>query len=237
MGGVAARLHLKEALVEDARDCNRPATLEGVHDALRARFGLITREARTKLTALKKTYNTSLMEHSVEVERLVNIAYVSLNERQRRDMAMDQFASTLGHVALQRHLLAVQPVDLAAMIRAGNEYLSLQVTQPRYTVQTVDVRAGGQTTTKPAPPAAQSVDPMTSALCAITQVLGQIAAKLENGGQALASRPGPPREVRTTTCWGCGKIGHVQGLCPTSAPVRPMTKQSGNGGRPQALSS
>ena len=100
-------------------------------DALWARFGLTTREAQTKLTALKRAYSTSLMEHSVEVERLVNIAYADLTDRQRQDMALDQFASTLGHVALQRHPLAVQPVDLAPMVRAGNEYLSLQVTQAR----------------------------------------------------------------------------------------------------------
>ena len=70
----AARLHLREALKETARDCGKPDTLDGIFAALRARFGLTNREARARLAALKREHKTSLQEHASEMERLVTIA-------------------------------------------------------------------------------------------------------------------------------------------------------------------
>ena len=70
----ASRLHLKEALVDGARDCSRPVTTEGVVIALRARYGLTTREARAKLATLRKDHGATLQEHRVDVERLVDVA-------------------------------------------------------------------------------------------------------------------------------------------------------------------
>jgi hypothetical protein len=111
-------------------------------EALRLRFGLTAREARAKLTVIRRDYDTALQDHNVEIERLVDIAYADLTPRQRREMALDLFATTLGHLQLQRHLLAVAPVDLSQMVKAGNEYLQLQPSHPKggrpHTVQVLE---------------------------------------------------------------------------------------------------
>ena len=71
-------LHLRDSLRESAEDCGRAATVQAIYAALRARFGLSPREARSRLGVLRKDSRTSLQEHASEVERLVNIAYGDL---------------------------------------------------------------------------------------------------------------------------------------------------------------
>ena len=72
--GPAAFLHLRNGLKDKAQDCGKPNTRRSVYAALRARFGFSPREARARLTALRKDYRTSLQEHGAEVVRLVNLA-------------------------------------------------------------------------------------------------------------------------------------------------------------------
>ena len=74
----AAPLHLRDSLGESAEDCGRAANGQTIYAALRARFGMSPREARLRLSKLRKYFRTSLQEHVAEVERLVNIAYGDL---------------------------------------------------------------------------------------------------------------------------------------------------------------
>ena len=137
----AALLHLRKALREGATDCGRAESVEGIFTALRARYGLTPREARAKIASLKRESKTTLQEHSVEVERLVEIAYAEVPGAIRTTMAVDTFASTIGNGYLQRHLLAVPTPTLEAAVRAGNEYLQIQTGRPitpRHHTQMVD---------------------------------------------------------------------------------------------------
>jgi hypothetical protein len=124
-GDAAGLLHLKEALVDDARDCSRGATLEAVFDTLHLRSGVSKREAQTKLNSMKKESCMSLQEHSIELQRLVEIAYPDYTRNQKEEMVLDSFIATLGNVRLQQHSLAVEPDDLASAVKAGNSYLQL----------------------------------------------------------------------------------------------------------------
>ena len=123
----AALLHLRRALREGATDCGRSETVEGIFNALRARYGLTPREARGRLTAIRRDSKTSLQEHSAEIERLVEVAYADIPVDLRRSMAVDLFSSTIGNGYLQRHLLAVHTPTLDEAVKAGNEYLQVPV--------------------------------------------------------------------------------------------------------------
>ena len=83
------------------------------------------REARSRLSGLRKEYKVILQEHATEVDRLVTIAYEELPHHHQAGMALEIFCSTLGNAYLQRHLLAVDTPTLTDAIRAGNEYLQI----------------------------------------------------------------------------------------------------------------
>jgi hypothetical protein len=137
---VAARLlHLREALKQGAKECGRAGHLDGVFAALRARYGLSPREARAKLSALRKDPKSTLQEHATEVDRLCQIAYVDLPDHYRAGMALETFCNTLGNAHLQRHLLAVQALTLEQAVRAGNEFAQIKAPMvPGSSIRVVD---------------------------------------------------------------------------------------------------
>ena len=122
----AALLHLREALKKNAEGCGRAPSVLAVYAALRARFGLSPREARSRLSTLRKEHRTSLQEHAAEVERLIAIAYGELPVEYQAGMKLETFCSTLGYMPLQRHLLAVPTHTLEDAVRAGNEFLQIK---------------------------------------------------------------------------------------------------------------
>jgi hypothetical protein len=240
-----ALLHLKEALVDDARDCSRGATIEAVLDTLRLRFGVSRREARTKLSSIKKDNTTSLQEHSVELQRLVEIAYPDYTIRQKAEMALDTFTTTLGHVRLQQHMLAVDPVDLATAVKAGNSYLQLQATTSHsrsraHVLQSLEednsdgeenaVSSNDQTVNVIATP----VTSFETALLEMMKMLNVIAGKLDKpkGVYKKPWRPATPQMKGALICWGCGEVGHVKTRCTN--PTGNVTPAQGNASRPQA---
>lgn len=104
----------------------RSDMVEGIFIALRERYGLSLREAKARIAGLKKDSKTTLQQHGVEVERLVEIAYADIPRNLRRTMVVATFASTTGNGYLQRHLLAMPTPTLEDAVRAGNEYLQIQ---------------------------------------------------------------------------------------------------------------
>ena len=122
----ATLLHLKGALKGEAYQCSRPQTLAGVFQALRSRYTMTPREARATLSRLRRDQHTPLQQHATEVERLVALAHPELPAQYRLGMTVDLFCSSLGHPALQRHLLAVDLPTLDAAVQAGSAYLQVQ---------------------------------------------------------------------------------------------------------------
>ena len=209
----AALLHLRQALDGDAKDCGRPTELEGVFNNLRARFGLTPREARTRLSNEKKGFKTTLQEHASTIQSLVDVAYANLPLDTRHDLYLECFQSSLGSASLQRHLLAIKPSNLDEAVRAGNDYLQVQVRPtPPSTVHQVEEDAEAPPT-KAAP---LQPEPLTALMEAMTQLTKQVS-QLQTLARPTSARKGP-------VCWTCRKTGHLQRQCPSTQ------KPSGNDG-------
>ena len=210
----AALLHLRRALRDGATNCGRADTVEGIFNALRARFGLTPREARARIVVLQRDFQTTLQEHGDEVERLVEVAYAEIPCDLRRSMAVDIFASTIGNGYLQRHLLAVATPTLEEAIKAGNEYLQIQTGHRAYTKQAVAMFDDGREEEEASLHSMQGAtmgvtDPMTKLLEAV-QALTQ---KVELLGQSPQQYPGPQEANTTMRCFNCDRLGHLSRHC------------------------
>jgi hypothetical protein len=200
----ATLLHLRESLDDEARDCGSAATIEEIFNALRARYGLTTREARSKLSSLKKEYKVTLQEHASHVEQLVSVAYSELSEQMQREMCLDHFGNSLGNPGLQRHLLAIKPETLHDAVRAGNEYLQVRSS---FGVKQLE-EDSSEADVKPvvAPVQAEPLATLMEAVSKLTQQMGVLQKWVG------ASRR-PQQKKATVTCWTCGEEGHVQRQC------------------------
>ncbi len=58
--GVSARIHLRAAVTDAAATCGQGEDLEQIFTALRARFGITSREAKARLATLKRGTHISL---------------------------------------------------------------------------------------------------------------------------------------------------------------------------------
>ena len=123
---MATLLHLREALQGGAREYGRPATTEEVFTALRSRYGLTPKEARSRLNGLKKESRQSLHDHAIEIEKLVRKAFGELPEEVQTNMMLDAFCGSLGNATLQWHLLAIRPETLNEAVQHGQEYLQIK---------------------------------------------------------------------------------------------------------------
>jgi len=72
----------------------------GIYQALRARFGLTARYARTKLQSVRRDQRTPLQDHANAIERLALIAYSRTTPEERRELVYEAFFSTVNYNAL-----------------------------------------------------------------------------------------------------------------------------------------
>ena len=215
----AALLHLRGVLEDEARDCGAAGTVDGIFAKLRARYGMTPREARAKLTSIKKEFKTSLQEHASRIEELVQIAYPDMEEALRLEMSLDSFCNSLGLTALQRHLLAVRPESLQAAVLAGNEYLQVK-TNPAgiRRVEDAENHSSEEDPVDPAPtaqaPATVQPVQMPSTPSDPTAVFVTALAQLTQQMEAIQGLlAGKKADRKPVTCWRCGKTGHVQRDC------------------------
>ena len=228
---IAALLHIRAKLKGDARDCGHGESLHAVFSALRARYGMTNREARIRLANLRRTTQTTLQAHAMEVDRLVQLAYAGLPEPQRLEMAVELFCSTIGHTALQRHLLAVPTPDLESAVRAGNDYLQIQPANTHSHIKSVQPDELEQDAVNQLRPD-QTTLPMGQLLKLmqdLTQEVQQLKIKMGRRDQKRTKVSG--------SCFGCGQEGHWRKDCTKKQTQRSdnssTTPASGNGYGPQ----
>lgn len=214
-------LHLRESLKGETRDCGKAGTVAGIFNALRSRYGLSIREARSQLTALKRGFRTSLHTHAAEVEKLVSLAYADLPLRHQQEMALEKFQNSLGNAYLQRHLLAMHPQTLEDAVRASSEFL--QISSPSSNVHQVQSPEEAEVS----PPQVAPVQDPLAALSKHVQDLATQVAQLTQlqlrQSSAQASKPSPPNQAQRgkpdskgkRVCYGCFLEGHIRADCPT----------------------
>jgi len=79
-----------------------------IYQALRDRFGLTARDARTKLQNMRRDRRTSLQDHANAIERLALIAFSLTILEEWRELVYEAFFSTVNDSALQKHYLAAK---------------------------------------------------------------------------------------------------------------------------------
>jgi len=77
-------------------------------EALRARFGLTTQDARVQLQGLRRNPKTTLREHATVVERLAQVAYGDLPADSRQSLALVAFLQSINNLGLKQHLLVAE---------------------------------------------------------------------------------------------------------------------------------
>ena len=127
---MATLLHLREALQDGAKEYSRAATTEAIFTTLRSRYGVTQKEARAKLSGLRKEPKRSLHDHALDVEKLVRQAFGALPEGTQTNMMFETFCGSLGHAALQRHLLDIRPKTLAEAVQHGQSFCRSKLTDP-----------------------------------------------------------------------------------------------------------
>ena len=93
----------------DAQGCGHGDSYKEILEDLHARFGVSKRQARDRLAALKLKPGQSIYSQATEVTRLVEVAFPTLADADRRAMALEHFTRAWESKNIQRHLLAVAP--------------------------------------------------------------------------------------------------------------------------------
>ena len=126
---MATLLQFKEALQGGAREDGRPATTEEVFAAMRSRYGMKPKEARSRLNGLRKEPRQSLHHYAIDVGKLVRKAFGDLPAEVQINMMLDVFCRSLGNATFQRHLLAIRPETLTEPVQRRQEYLEVKTDQ------------------------------------------------------------------------------------------------------------
>ena len=198
---MATLLHIRMHLKDDASECGSYSTLEKVLEALRAKYGLTIREARTRLTSLKRDARLSLTDHATEVKRLVEAAYADLPQARRKGMILDLFCNSLNQAYLQRHPLAIRPQSLSEALKAGNEYLQIKPnSNPGVTIRQIDEEKGN-------PKAVQVAQSKPTEMEVLLQALRQLTSKIASLKQT--QKTNAPKPNKKGPCWKCGGTKHL----------------------------
>jgi len=149
-----------------------------IFKALRARFGLTTRDARVQLQGLRRNPKTNLREHATVVERLAQVAYGDLPADSRQSLALDASLQSINNLRLKQHLLVAEVETMKRALRLGNAYFQADSTcRPGTTIQ--QVGADDDMSTSPAKTAvhvatAAAEEPISLTTSLVRELLAKI---------------------------------------------------------------
>ena len=121
----ACTLHLRSSLSGVAALCGAAKSRIEIIRALKARFGLSSRQARDRLLTLRREPRQTLHEQALQILRYVEVAYPNLSVLDQEEMAMDHL-TRIQERGVQRHLLTVQPTNLNQTVQYIEDYSSIQ---------------------------------------------------------------------------------------------------------------
>ena len=199
-------LHLRAQLSGPAQSCGRELNKVEIVEDLRARFGLTSRQAKDRLSSLKRGARQSLHDLCSDITRLVGLGYPTLPRVDQDAMTLDYFLRAVDSKPLQRHMLAIRPETPREAVVAAEEFFGydrLDYTSPR--AMPVDIEG---TTTE---------DQLQQTLVSFTSILKNQSALLTKLVQSLGDgRPmsrEAPSNSRKVECFECGGP-HYKRSCP-----------------------
>ena len=117
-------LHLRTQLQGAAQGCGRGACKAEIIEDLRARFGVTCRQAKDRLSGLKRGARQSLHELCTEVARMVELGFPTLPRVDQDSLVLDYFLRAVDNRALQRHMLAIRPRTPMEAVKAAEEFFT-----------------------------------------------------------------------------------------------------------------
>ena len=118
-----AHLNLRLSLEKQAQECARGETVEAIFVNLRARFGLTERQARDKLTTMRKEPGQKFHSLGVEILKLTRIAYPDMGGAHIEVIAMESVRRCIENKHLIRHLMTLNVNNVADLCRACDDYI------------------------------------------------------------------------------------------------------------------
>ena len=171
-------------------------------EALRAKYGLTVKEAKTWLTSLKRNARLSLTDPATEVKRLVKAADADLPQTHRQEIILDLFCNSLNQAYLQRHLLAIRPQSLSEAVKAGNEYIQIKPnSNSGVTIQQIEEKEGN-------PEAVQVAQSKPTEMVVLLQALRQLTSEIASLEQT--QKTNASKLKKKGPCWKCGGEEHLQ---------------------------
>jgi len=215
-------IQLRLCLTEPAKLYGIGQDVEEKFEVLRARFGLIARDARVQLQGLRRNPKTSLQEQAIVVERLAQVTYGDLPADSPQSMALDAFLQSVNNLGLKQHLLMAKVETMERALRLGNTYFQADSAYwPGTTIQQVgaddDVSTSPVTTAVHVATAAAD-EPTSLTTSLVQELLGKIRQLRQ---QSTTERP---RELSAKANNRRARYVGVVVVVGTSYKVAPMVE-------------
>ena len=160
---------------------------------------------------------------------MVQIAYPNLRKPARVDMALDVFSRSLDNQNLQRHMLAVAPVDIDAAVRVAEEYLQVGAPRDSYNVRGVDlddesIRVTLNKILKKLEDNSQAIEKISQVSAENAQAIADLKKQLPVASSVKKGATGPRKSI---ACYGCGG-DHMIKDCLHQASANLVQHEQGN---------
>jgi len=209
-------LQLRSCLTGSAKSYAIGEDVGQIYQALRARFGLTARDARTKLQNMRRDRRTSLQDHANAIERLALIVFSRTALEERRELIYEAFFSTFNDSGLQKHYLAAKITTIEEALEMGRSYYQVDNHhRADFTASQVKEAAKDDTTVAAVADPAPTSPQITMLLDMVKGLqLEVVRLQQQQTGSQRADIRTRPNRLNQLTCWGCGAIGNVQRQCP-----------------------
>ena len=229
----AAHLNIRLCLEKQAQECARGDNVEAIFVNLRARFGLTQRQARDKLSTVRKEPGQKFHSLGVEILKLVRIAYPNMGAAHQEDIAVENVRRCIENRQLLRHLMTIELNTVAEICRASDDYIQAgsnlrqrpQMNVTSYSENSdldneveFDCNAVGMHSTQndyQNKPKAKVTESTSSEIAKQTKILIKIMEILDRNTKAVEKLASVQNtRQRKRACYTCGSENHMARECP-----------------------
>ena len=216
-------LHLRAQLLGPAQNCGRGRSKAEIVEDLRARFGLTGRQAKERLSMLRRGARQSLHDLCAEITMLVGLGFPVLPQADQDSLTLDYFLQAVDNKALHRHMLAIRPRTPREAVIAAEEFFGYDRGVSSQRAMPVDME---EKANQVRDPLQESLTSFSSILQSQATLLTKLLQRLESGGSVDRGAPSRNKKVE---CFECGGP-HYKRNCPNSrGPQRTSSGQNNRG--------